>query len=296
MQKINLHTIFGCLVDDPNFLSVVIDSTGHNKIKMTNLNSYQSFNIMSDMVSDYVSLVASDVQKYMLFPSEFKSLLHPDHVRCGIKNFLEKNSMNINISFLNSLNILLRPEIFKLKMDDQIKNYILFENFVSHKIGGNCRIDKIKNTKKIQNINKDLIKNLTNGKISQDIIQFIINVFEINLLVFDFIKNEISFYWSCGHKYPYLNLFNDLFCMAYIQGVYEPIIPIHNAIPMEHIQKMYVNILVNSNDYINIVMPINLASHSLIQLNTWDIPCDKYIAIITKFFNESYANNINYNI
>jgi len=296
--------IFSHLVDDPNFLSIlelpenIVLPEKSNKILKKNKKEQvnKTVNIMSDMISDYITLAPSDIQKYVLFPSEFKSILHPEYVRCGVKTFSEKNSMNVNVSFLNSLNILLRPELFKSKIEDQIKNYNLFENFVLTKISGNCRIDKVKNTKKIRIINMELSKNLVNGKISIELVQFIINIFEINLLIFDFIKNEVLFFWSCGHKYPYLNLFNDLYCMANIRGVYEPLMPINSKIPIEHIQKIYIKILSNSDEYMQNTFPIKMASHTLIQLEKWNISPDKYVKIIDKYFNTSFTEKINYNV
>jgi hypothetical protein len=306
MQKISLHTIFSHLVNDPNFLliieqpeNIVLPQKQQNqkktlKDKKEPVN--KTVNIMSDMISDYITLIPTDTQKYTLFPSEFKSILHPEYIRCGIKTFSEKSSMNVNVSFLNSLNILLRPELFKSKIDDQIKNYNLFEGFVLTKMGGNCRIDKVKNTKKIRAVNSELSKNLICGKITVELIQFIINIFEINLLIFDFVKNEILFFWSCGHKYPYINLFNDLHCMANIRGSYEPLMPINNKIPTEHIQKMYIKILTNGKDYMQNAFPINIAPHTLIQLETWDIPDNKYVKIIEKYFDQSFTEKIDYNV
>jgi len=302
MQKINLHTIFSHLVNDPNFLLIIeqpenIVLPQKKKPKINNKEPVNKIvNIMSDMISDYITLPPGDTQKYILFPSEFKSILHPEYVRCGIKTFSEKSSMNVNVSFLNSLNILLRPELFKSKMEDQIKNYNLFEGFMLTKINGNCRIDKIKNTKKIRAINEELSKNLIGGKIIIELIQFIVNIFEINLLIFDFVKNEILFFWSCGHKYPDVNLFNDLHCMANIRGAYEPLMPINNKIPIEHIQKMYIQILTNDNDYMQNAFPIKLASHTLIQLEKWDISPNKYVKIIENYFSNSFTEKIDYNV
>lgn len=299
MQKIGLHTIFRHLVGNENFLTIIEVPNDvalpAKKQKNTQEPMNKVTNMMSDMISDYLTLSLHDIQKYTLFPSEFKSILHPECVRCGVKTFVEKNSMNINVSFLNSLNILLRPELFKSKVEDQMRNYSLFEEFIVTKIHGNCRIDKVKNTKKIKATNAELVKNLLHGKITIELIQFIINIFEINLLIFDFVKNEIIFFWSCGHKYPFVNLFNDMYCMADIRGVYEPIMPLSNKIPTEHVQKMYTQILTDAEDYLNCAFPIKVASHSLIQINQWDISPKKYLEIVLKYFDEP-LNDINFDI
>jgi len=287
MSKINLHTIFCHLVDDPTFLSVVVDcSNTHKKTTEKKSNTISNFNIMTDMISDYSQLQVAEIQKYILFPSEFRHFLTPDYVRCGIQSRIEKNMITINMSFLNSINVLLRPNVFSYNSLDQQKNYLLFENFIVHKINGNCKIDKTKNTRKMQTVNKEIVKNLVSGKIQPNVIQTIINIFEINLLVFDFMKKEIMFYWSCGDKYPHLNLFNDLYCMAHIHDNYEPIMTLDKTIPDEHIRKMYVDILVNYKDIIQYNIPINMFIHSLCVLNEWNIPHDKYMTILESYFTQ----------
>lgn len=287
MSKINLHVIFRHLTSDDNFLSTIIE-TDHKEI-IQKKNRKNGFNLMANMVTEYIPLSPYETQSYALFPSKVKSFLSPDYVRCGIKNVIEKNLNIINISFLNSLNILLRPDIYQMNMDDHTRNLNVLEEFVIHKIQRNSQIDKIKNTKKVQTINKELIKNLSEGKISHDLVRFVINIFEINLLVFDFTKMDVYFYWTHGYKYPYLNMFKDLHCMAYIQGNYEPIMPIDKTISKEQIQKMYVYILTNSSE-IKCIPDINLAIQSLLLINGWNITNNQYTTILEKFFKKSNFN------
>ena len=275
---ITLHTIFSNLVDDPDFLVI---KQNYEKSDIKTVEKKTGFNMMTDMISDYVSLTQSDVQKCSLFPSEFKDIIPINYMRCGVKNISERNFVNANISFLNSLNILLRPEIFKMPIEEQIRNYELFENFIIHKINGNCRVDKVKNTKKIQNMNKEISKNITSGKIIAETVQSIINIFEINLLIFDFIKNEIVFYWSYGHTYPHINLFNNLYCMSYIHEIYEPIMPVNEAVREESIRKMYVNIL--TNDSVFCPLTINFNVKELLVLNDWDIDALDFVTIANKY-------------
>ena len=285
MNHINLHTIFCHLVNDDKFLSTTIETNNDVRKKK---NKKKGFNLMKNMVTEYSILAPHESQSYHHFPYKVKSFLTPNYVRLGIKNIIEKNLNRKNISFLNSLNLILRPELCKMDLEEQIKNFNLFEVFVCHKIQRNYQIDKTKNTRKIQSVNKELIKNLSEGEkqISHELIQYIINIFEINLLVFDFIKMDVYFYWSKGIKYPYLNLFKDIHCMSYIQGNYEPIIP-RNTISEEQRQKMYLNILTNSADII-CYPEIDMFVNSLIYLNTWDIDISSYITIIQRFFNKPF--------
>ncbi len=88
----------------------------------------------------------------------------------------------------------------------------------------------------------NLKKNLNQGIITHELINRIINIFEINLMVFDISKSQYYFYWSCGTKYPSLNLFQNIYCMSYIQGKYEPIMPIDSDITIEQQKKLYLKI------------------------------------------------------
>jgi len=284
MGEINLHTIFRHIINDNNFLSTVIE-TDNREIEHKK-NRHDGFNLMANMIIEYIPLTPYESQTYGLFPSKIKSFISPNYIRLGIKNVIEKNLNIINISFLNSLNILLRPYLYKLNIDDHIKNLILLENFISHKIQRNYQIDKIKNTKKVQNINKSLIKDLVEGKISHDLIQYIINIFEINLLVFDLTKSDVYLYWTRGYKYPYFNIFKNLYCMAYVQGNYEPIIPEDYTFIPERIHKMYIHILTCKSEIIYPKGEIELTVSSLLVLDSWNIPDDSYIKIIESFFNK----------
>lgn len=281
-MNITLHNIFRYLLDDDSFLSKVIetDEKEFEKKKRTS-----KFNLMTDMVTEYKLLSPHEIQEYSLFPPKIKDILSPDYIRFGIKNVIEKNLNYINISFLSSLNILLRPETYKLNIDDQIKNMGLLESFICDRIRRNYRIDRVKNTKKIQAINKELIKNLNEGKISHELIQKIIDIFEINLLIFDLNKIEINLYWTKGSKYPYFNVFKDIYCMSYIQGNYEPIFPADKTVPKQQIQKMYTYILSNVNE-IKVISEINISIPTLIILNSWNIEHNIYINILKNFYNK----------
>lgn len=286
MNNITLRSIFCHLTNDDNFLSTIIESS-HEKMK--HKKKKNNFNLMANMVTEYVPLSPHETQIYSLFPNKIKSYLSPDYIRFGIKNVIEKSLNIVNISFLNSLNILLRPDIYKLNVEDHIRNLNLLESFISHKIQRNCQIDKTKNTRKVQAVNKELIKNLQEGKISHELIQKIVNIFEINLLVFDFTKIDIYLYWCKGYKYPFVNLFKNLYCMAHIQGNYEPIISADKNIPKEQIYKMYVHILTNL-DEIKCIPNLDLAVHSLLFINSWDISLESYIKILETFFNKPPKN------
>lgn len=289
MTDINLHTIFCHLTGDDNFLSIVIETDNDNNKKKKN--KKKKFNLMETMVTEYKPLAPYEVQNYIMFPHKVKLFLTPDYIRYGIKNVMEKDTGIVNISFLNSLNMLIRPDIYKLNIEDHFRNFNLLEGFICHKIERNFQIDKTKRTKKIQAINKELIKNLLEGKISHELIQSIINIFEINLLIFDLTKMDIYFYWTRGTKYPYINLFKNVYCMAYVQGNYEPIMTDNNTIPEEQKRKIYIQIFRNISD-IKCFPNISLALHTLVYINSWDIDLTTFIKIIEIFSNEGSKKSI----
>lgn len=238
------------------------------------------------MVSEYIPLSPYEIQNYDLLPHKVKTFLTSDYVRLGVKNTMERDLETINISFLNSLNMLMRPDLYKLNIDEHLKNLLLLENYICHTIQRNYHIDKIKNTKKMQAVNKDIVENLKAGKISYEIIQYIVNIFEINLLVFDLTKMDILFYWTKGNKYPSFNPFKNIYCMSYVQGNYEPIMMCDNSIiSEEQKRKIYIQILANHTG-IKCVSQINMALYTLIYINTWNIDFDSYNKIIDSFYHK----------
>jgi len=288
MSEINLHQIFRHLTQDDKLLSTVIDNTKKipkkpNQTKSIN-NSGKNFDMMSSMITEYVPLAPYETQSYGSFPQPIKNYLTPNYMRVGIKNIIEKDMVNTNVSFLNSLNILLRPDIYYLNNDDYIKDLPLLEEFIKHRITRNFQIDKvIKNTKKIQEINKGFVKNISEGKITHDLIQYIVNIFEINLIVFDFISYDITVYWTHGSKHADLNVFKNIHCMAYVQGNYEPILPKNNSMSKDHMHRMYIKILTDQT--IKSPKEINIGICALIALNTWNnVSDDAFIDIVEKYF------------
>jgi hypothetical protein len=288
MDKINLHYIFSYLTNDKNFLSTIVEE----KPIIANIkkNRSKKINLISDIVIEYLPLSPYETQSYNMLPHKIKLCLTPDYFRLGIKNVIEKNLNVINISFLSSLNILLRPEIYKLSIDDQIKNYILLENFICHKIQRNYQVDKIKKTKKVQELNNELIKDLTEGRVTHRLIQYIVNIFEINLLVFDLTKMNIYLYWTKGTKYPHFNTFCNVYCMSYVQGNYEPIMPMDGKIDEKQRRNIYLYILTNIHE-IKSMPELRLAEYSLIYLNTWDIDIKMYLQIVENFYHRTMIDS-----
>lgn len=282
MTEINLHTIFRHITGDEKLLStVVMIDNNSNSSKKSGRNSKKKFNMMSSVVTEYNRLSQNETQKYRSFPHSVKEYLTPDYKRLGITNMINRNMINVNVSFLNSLNILLRPDIYHENNDSvYMKDLILLEEFIQHRLSRNFQIDKvIKNTKKVQVINKELAKNISEGKITHELIQCIVNIFEINLLIFDFTTSEVSFYWTFGSNHPFLNVFKNIHCMAYVQGNYEPLAPKNGTVTKDQLQKMYEKILLDKLIKTQQNIKINVLTAMVI--NTWDnISDDNFIKIM----------------
>lgn len=219
---IDIHTIFCNLVGDETFLSVITETNAHGKSKKKK----NGMLLLQNITTDYNILIPYDTQTYRYFPQQIKKLIPVSYTRLGIKNTRENDNGKItNISFLNSLNILLRPELAKMDIVEQMAQLTLLETALKQLMKKNCQIDKEKNSPAAQEKNKIMISNLITGKVTHDLINYIVNIFEINLIVFDLAKNETILYWCKGSNYPYLNLFKDIHFMTYIRGNYEPLVP-----------------------------------------------------------------------
>lgn len=284
MTDINLHRIFCHLTGDENFLSKVIEvdkvDIKQKKLKKKGLNM-----LMIDMIQEYETLSPYQIQSYSCLPHKVKMYLTPEHNRLGIKNVIDKDMNIINISFLNSFNMLLRPELYNASIEEHIKNVGLLESFICDIIHHGYHIDKVKNTRKNQTLNKELVKKLREGVITHDLIQYIVDIFEVNLLVFDLTKMEICLYWTKGIKYPYFNPFKEIYCMSYVQCNYEPIMTKNGFITHDQKIKIYTQILTNNKE-IKCMPEIILNTYSLSYINSWDIDFESYLKIIETYFNK----------
>lgn len=276
MTNINLHKILCRLVNDDDFLTII---ETENIIPTSKQTKKNNCDFMSKMIVEYVILSPYEIQGYDLLPQCVKRILTPEFRRLGIYNIGEKDIGNINISFLNSLNMLLRPELYKSTYDEQKKNCSLLQNVICKLMESNYQIDKVKNTRKVKLINQQYRKNLCDGKLSHELIQYIVNIFEINLIVFDLTKMETFFYWACGTVHPHINFFNDIFCMSYIRGNYEPII----TSDLKNINKIYIYQQILSNKSEIISFPeIDISLPGMIYLSTWDLNIELFIELMQK--------------
>lgn len=276
MTDINLHKIFRILINNDDFLITKIEKNDTQKTKKK-----KGMNLVTDIIAEYKNLLPYESQPCISFTPKMRQFIMPDFIRFGIKCDLEKDLSLVNISFLNSLNMLLRPDLRTLNIDIHIEAYVSLEAFISHKLQRNYQINKTKNTQKVKQANKKLIENIANGQITHNIIGYITNVFEINLLIFDFNDNSIRLYWTNDTLYSHLNLFKNILCMSLIKEYYEPII-YSGKISNDFNQQIYKKIFANINDVI-FYPELSISFLDLIYIDTWNIENKTFLHLIDAY-------------
>lgn len=284
-MKIDLHSIFRYLTDDEKLLCVVIDNTQKVAEKKA---EKKGENIMKSAIIGFIPLSPGQLQTSESFPIDFQRFFTPDHSRMGVKNIMNKDLSDINISFLNSLNMLIRPKLMKDFIQNPTLNVIKevedLKEFIKHKLACNAQIDKVvKNTIKVRNANNKFIHDLAEGKISQELIQYIVNLFEINLFIFDFLNNTITFYWAHGKIYPHLNMFKDIHLMSFSYGNFEPIVYMADGKPPPtYTNFLYGDILLNPE--IIFFKPIKVGIQTVHKIFDLKLPADQLVKIVQKYY------------
>lgn len=261
----NLHHIFQYLVDDPAFLTIT---------EMASNQTEKKFSTIVNIFSDNKRLDVGETQDFNKFPKILKSFLTKNHYRIGINHTMEKNMSTVNVSLITSLNMLVRPEL-------QHSDFSLapFETYLAHNIRSNCQIDKTKNTCKTKNSNKILADDMLIGNIYPEIIQRLVNILEINLVIFDLDRSVHTVYWSSGIKYPHINPFRRLYAICMVQNSYEPIL-IRDVVDYK---QLYGRIMGRHEEF-QFYPDLKLGAQTLLYLNSWDISNRRYASIISRFF------------
>ena len=274
----NLHHIFQYLVDDEQFLSAVVEKQA---IKKKLKEPKDKFDFSTEIMIDTRVLNPYEIQHFRDLPKYVRQYIQPNFSRYGIRNMGANNN-----SMVAALNILLRPEIYSVNVEEFDKYNMALSEFLCHSIERNYQIDKTrdnKNTKKIQTANKQLTTKLNQGIIVPETLQYVANIYEINLMIFDLTEREVYFYWAKSNKYPHLNLYNKLFCMIRINANYEPLMTSNNQLAEEEKISIYTHILIHADRIIFHVEP-KLSTVALMYLNTWDLPFPTYFNITNYFF------------
>ena len=283
----NLHHIFQYLVDDPAFLTIT---------EMASNQTEKKFSTIVNIFSDNKRLDVGETQDFNKFPKILKSFLTKNHYRIGINHTMEKNMSTVNVSLITSLNMLVRPELARATgmswTQDRVPrdqehpelqhsdfSITPFETYLSHNIRSNCQIDKTKNTCKTKNSNKILADDMLIGNIYPEIIQRLVNILEINLVIFDLDRSVHTVYWSSGIKYPHINPFRRLYAICMVQNSYEPIL-IRDVVDYK---QLYGRIMGRHEEF-QFYPDLKLGAQTLLYLNSWDISNRRYASIISRFF------------
>lgn len=262
----NLHKIFQYLVDDNEFLTIVEQVTSNVERKT---------HIM-DIITDVKKLDPGTIEPYDEMPKRLRRYLNETYARHGIMPVIERATRIVNVSFLVSLDILLRPG------HDFERNVTELEAYLSHSIIANCQIDKVKNTSKVKAKNKEIQSAFLAGQMTDEVLNRIVNILEINLVIFDFDRGINKVYWSHGTKYQTVNPFRRLYIMTLIQGDYEPI-----KSTSEDYSVVYAKIMTPSFEF---YPDLKLGSYTLPYINTWAISDTVWRKIIQYFYPPTYCD------
>jgi hypothetical protein len=275
-MNINLHNIFRYLVKNDEFLLTVHEVRKIKKEKekpaigiieaitgpTLNLGERQALSEMPDMFCSVISkkINSKSKKKYIEERSEIrvsiKDFLGNGHERLGVQSTWDKNFTTESCSFICSLHIIFRPEIYSAVPIEQSKDHELFENFLFNMMERNYRIDKTKNTRKAKAINLGMINEIRQDTPQHETIRTVINIFEINLVLFDTLNNQIMLYWTGGTKYPQFNFCKPLAYMIRTGNHYEPIIDLRKKDPYQSFGKGYLRRLYKQLfDNIHLVTP-----------------------------------------
>lgn len=271
---LKLNEVFRYLVNDDTFL-----------VKIINHDNYVPE--IKKEESKKVLLQPSEINDQL--PSFITFFVPENYFRYGIDHYNNDTTILSNItsktkkiSFLNSIRMIIRPELHEHNLGDQMKDFYVFESFVSHRIMRNSHhIDKVKKTKAVKTSNTKMKRNIEDGIITNEIIQAIVNIFEINLLIFDINDESVCFYWCAGIKYHYLNLFKRIMFLIRSGDEFEPIIS-KSEMSMETRQSIYIKILCNLSKIIchdKLVM----FPPSIQYINSWPLTIDEFL-VIRKLF------------
>jgi hypothetical protein len=240
-DKINLHYILNYLTLNKFYQEMVVaDNHSTNNQENTSsssgaMNMYKDegkiYNMLKNDIVGYNPLDIFTRQSVGMFPKDLALLLPDKFFRIGIKSKIAKGLGEENISFATSLAFVIYPNIKLMTYDDQMKHIEDLITYIKTKIESNYYLDKRRNTKKNQQANEALAKDFNTGNITNEVLKYVSNLFEINLLIFDLDLVKTTLYYTFTHAYPQFNVLRPFVMIALTHGIYEPIINESNDIP-----------------------------------------------------------------
>lgn len=240
-SAINLKEIFRKILNDPQFLSQQYEEK-----------EVEQFEKKQDLVHQVMGkhqLLQPKQKEYAShFPDLFRIIFGQSSTayRLGIQRivFDPKTNKQQNTSFLTSLNIQIIKDLSTQTYTNLHKQNKYLMTHLIERINRNYRIDRIKNKRSSQIANKKIIEALQEGVIPHEIIQYVADIFETNILVFDFNSNSTYLYWCYSDKFPYFNLHAPLFVLYRDVDFYEPIL----CKEQWNTLKIYPKLLLNMSD------------------------------------------------
>lgn len=277
---INLHTIFQHLVSDNKFLS----KTKIDVVQVEPKPSIPTVSITKNSDSDTNTLIPGDVESWTQLNPTIRMLLsNTKYKRHGIR--VQPNEKGKAKSFILSLAICLIPSLLNTDIETQTLNMTSLETFLVHRIKCNYQIDKIKNTRKVQEANNQIVYHLKSLMITNEVLNVIVNIFEVNLVIFDLAeKTRVRVHWARGIRHQTFNPHRQLLCMTRIGESYEPLIT-QTPLAVEDLQQIYSRILCLEN------IGLKLDLQTLYYISTWPIKFNLLVHIITRYTDNAYYTN-----
>lgn len=147
-------------------------------------------------------------------------ILPASHYRVGVlRSTSELSNRSLPSSFLTAL--YQGPDADRSQMVCSLEQYL---EYLRHSLSQNSAVDKIKNTRRVQKANAAHMQLLEEGHWNPELLQRLVELEEINLLIFDLYRHETTFYWSRGVTWPQLNLYRPLVTLVCLGDSFEPII------------------------------------------------------------------------
>lgn len=256
-NNIDLKTIFRLLLNNENFMNNIIDTTP--TIEITDMNRTIKFPYQAIGLKNYD------------FPEFMKRYLFSDDIyRLGVLTHTNIHKININVSFISTIATLLNiMDLWNFDNHDDILKETVSNTFyyIEEKISVNHKIDRKKKTQKTKKLNSELVDDFSSGIINDILIKRIIDIFEINILVFDIIENETKLYFTCGTDYEYFNIYKNIYMICKMGDFFEPIMCEYN----ENIfDKIYISVIKNIKQ-INVYPKLRVGIPTIYKITKYDL-------------------------
>lgn len=208
---------------------------------LTQIKEFKDVSSLSNSINENSNLIIKKKEKLKLtdphvfgqisriknYPKWIKNFLNNNEsIRIGVYHYLKEEykvmedenrpRLIINhkdLSFISCIACFLYPWLI---FAEEATQKLLYEELMAVlqiKFSSNYQIDrdkKKKNIKKIRNANDNLFESMKNGKITKEIIKFVINILEFNLVIIDLDEEKFELHYPYSRLYTNFDIFKNL--------------------------------------------------------------------------------------